>query len=476
MGPDHTTYSSAGQCESATREQVTVKVGANTLAQRDYTVTGVVTKYKQSIQDLIVSTDVVKIVYAPNGTTSWSSIQDFAGNDAEFVRIDCQCHCNCCIVTYSSAVNEDVATNLNTGSLVFSDFDSSSIKVKLESSAGRIISPSSFTGVTVTGSDTGALILSGAAADINAAMATNSIQYVTSPNGVTAGTIAVYVSDDAGTTYTQVTTSSVVVAGKNDSIVLDLDTDATSPSKAGYGYTALFRPRGDAVPIVSSSATIADPDGTQITRAVIRISGGDVDNQFGTMYETLTSTLNSAATFTRDGVVANGLTVTGNGTTQIEITGLGTHANYMSLLQSIQYLNANTNAYGGDRQISIRLTDKYGVESEQQESNKALLTLATANSSVKVGQKIWIGALDGSNVVYSDSGATVSAVSGEYLSASNNLPLLSDSSFLKFETTGSVANTLALTNGSGATVNLGIANSAVGVGQDVYAGGTGSVL
>jgi VCBS repeat-containing protein len=444
----------------------TISVAGSVLTWRDYRVVGVDEEVLTIQLNTAVTspTTAVTVAYQDwSAGNDVNAIQDLANNDLPSLAAVTVTNQTVAVAaeTFSESVSEDVATFLNTGGLVFADPDSNSITVKIEANNGaRLVVPSALANLTaVWGSDTSALILKGTASALNAALAGDSVQYITSPNGTQSGnTVTISASDDGGATFTPVVTTNIAIDGKNDSIKLDLDTtNATN----GYGYVALFRPRGEAVKISNANSTIYDADGTEITSATIRIASGAVDNEFGTIFETLSSSLGTTETFTWEG-----LTVTGNGTTDIQVTGLSTHARYKELIDSISYINANPNAYGGDRQVTIRLTDKYAVESEQLESNSALLVLATANTAVQVGQRIFIGARNADDTawVYTDTLATVATVvNSTHFIASNNLPLLTPSSAIRFVSTGSVAS--SVTNSS---ITLGSVNSSVFAGQKIY--------
>lgn len=156
-------------------------------------------------------------------------------------------------------------------------------------------------------------------------------------------------------------TATIEVTPVNDAATVDLN-----GGDAGTGFTAVFRPRGEGVAVVGNDIAIADVDrldaGTPDTlvSATVSITGGALDNLFGTTYETLHST--SADSFAGSmGAIA----ITGNGTgehgltdaTSLTLSGAGTRADYEAALKTVIYDNANPNAYSGDRTIAITVRD-----------------------------------------------------------------------------------------------------------------------
>ncbi len=154
---------------------------------------------------------------------------------------------------------------------------------------------------------------------------------------------------------------SVTVTDLNDAPVLDL-----SAAINGTGITTTFRPRGTEVAVVGSDILITDPDKAgalapqrdTITQAVIAINTGAQDNAFGTIYETLTAQTGVGGTaITNYSGSLGPLTISGNGSTTVTISGTGTWADYQSALQSVYYYDGNPNAFAGDRTVTVSVTD-----------------------------------------------------------------------------------------------------------------------
>ena len=155
-------------------------------------------------------------------------------------------------------------------------------------------------------------------------------------------------------------TSSITVAHANDAPVVDLNGGG-----AGNNLATIFRPRGDAVAVVGD-IVITDADhlaggvADTLVSARVTLSGGALDNLFGTTYETLYSS--AGASFAGSlGAIA----ISGNGTgehglvgaTQLNFSGAGTHADYQDALKTVLYNNSNPNAYSGDRTVQIVVRD-----------------------------------------------------------------------------------------------------------------------
>lgn len=155
-------------------------------------------------------------------------------------------------------------------------------------------------------------------------------------------------------------TSSITVTHANDAPVVDLNGGG-----AGNNLATIFRPRGDAVSVVGD-IVITDADhlaggvSDTLVSARVTLSGGALDNLFGTTYETLVSSAGAsfagslgAIAISGNGTGANGLV----GATQLNFSGAGTHADYQDALKTVLYNNTNPNAYSGDRTVQIVVRD-----------------------------------------------------------------------------------------------------------------------
>ena len=160
--------------------------------------------------------------------------------------------------------------------------------------------------------------------------------------------------------------ATLTVTHVNDNPLLDLD--STSASSVSTGYTTTFLPRGNEVQVIGANVSITDVDKLDrtdvaqrdtITQATVSITGGALDNLFGTTYETLSVKASGAGTATITSYVGSlgSIAITGNGTTTVTFNGAGTWADYQAALQKVYYNNANSNATVGDRTISVTVKD-----------------------------------------------------------------------------------------------------------------------
>ncbi len=150
---------------------------------------------------------------------------------------------------------------------------------------------------------------------------------------------------------------SITVADLNDAPVVS----------TGYSTNFLVR-SGRGVAIVNvDTFSITDVDKTSggitdtIATATVKIKNGAIDNNFGTIYETLTlvdgtPVVGTPGSYTVAGTLDT-LTISGSNSPSITITGIGTLEEYQNLITEITYQNANPNAYTGDRTVEINITD-----------------------------------------------------------------------------------------------------------------------
>ncbi|MCC9000981.1 MAG: DUF4347 domain-containing protein, partial [Candidatus Contendobacter sp.] len=214
-------------------------------------------------------------------------------------------------------------------------------------------------------------------------------------------------------------TATLTVTAVNDAPTLDLDANNSSTA-GGNNYKTIFLPRGSEVAIVDSDITIADVDKNdrtdvaqrdKISQAVVTLDASTaVDNLFGTTYETLSFKVGGVATASW-----NGLTIAGNGTATVTISGAADWATYQSALQKVLYNNSNTNASTGDRTVTVTITDNDDTDVAAAHTNK--LT-ATASTTIVVP---WASVLDMNGSV---DGANYAATytegqTGTYVAASN---------------------------------------------------------
>ncbi|WP_079437358.1 DUF4347 domain-containing protein [Zoogloea sp. LCSB751] len=364
----------------------------------------------------------------------------------------------------SSTVVEDLAGFISTG-LLLNDPDlgaGTSFALKLAVSSGRLLvvdpTAAASAGVTIKGSDTGTLTLTGSMSDITNWLQGDVIKYAATPNALGTNVATLTLSANDGSGFVSLGTQTLDVTASNDAPILDLDANNSS-GKDGNNFITTFRPRGEAVAIVDGDISITDVDsGDTLVSGTVSIATGALDNEFGTTWETLSSSAGSSYTGSL-GVI----TISGNGTPSITLSGAGSHADYEAVLKTITYTNANPNAYSGDRTISISVTDAAGVNASA--SNLASFTTSVANTGIAVGQKIYLGGVD--------TGQTVAAVlDSQHFVASGPLTGLTPTASLSFATTAAVGS--PVTNTTSFAVET--ASAAIKAGLTIYKNGVNTGL
>nr|WP_320051340.1 DUF4347 domain-containing protein [uncultured Desulfuromonas sp.] len=333
-----------------------------------------------------------------------------------------------------------------------SDVDSDGdFTIRLTASEGKL-SGASKDGVTVTGSESSTLTLTGSLSAVNAWLnADDTLYYTSAPNdnGVAGAVLTLTAEDADGSGEVTLGTVNVDITAANDAPILDLNADnsladgvveadalAAGADLGGNDHAVVFRPRGSAVNVVDSDCLITDIDGdTTLVGATAEITAGDWDNSF-TIYETLTSTAGASyvggsgtITITGNGTGSNGLT----GATQLTFSGEASFDDYQAVLETIQYNNSLDSAFAGSRSVTITVLDKAPVDGGL-ESNSASFTIDAANTDIAVGQMIYIDGVD--------SGQTVATViDSTHFVASGPLTDLNDGDSLSFTLDGSSITT-----------------------------------
>ena len=358
----------------------------------------------------------------------------------------------------SVSVVEDAKTAIPLSApFSMSDVDSDGdFTVKLTASEGKLTGASK-DGVTVTGSESSTLTLTGTLSAVNAWLnADDTLYYTSAPNdnGVAGAVLTLTAADANGSGEVTLGTVNVDITAANDAPILDLNADnsladgvveadalAAGADLSGNDHAVVFRPRGSAVNVVDSDCLITDIDGdTTLVGATAEITAGDWDNSFTIIYETLTSTVTSTAGASYVGVGGT-ITITGNGTgsngltgaTKLTFSGEASHADYQAVLETIQYNNSLDSAFAGSRSVTIAVLDKAPVDGGL-ESNAASFTIEAANTNIAVGQMIYIDGVD--------SGQTVATViDSTHFVASGPLTDLNDGDSLSFTLDGASITT-----------------------------------
>lgn len=358
----------------------------------------------------------------------------------------------------TDTVVEDLAGFIRTGVIINDPDGGTAFSLRLSVTAGRLIvadlPAATADGVAVKGNDTSTLTLTGALSDITSWLQGDVIKFASPPNIVsnTVATLTWATNDGAG--WTDVGSTTLASSPNNDAPIVDIDADDSSTAD-GNDFITTFRPRGEAVAVVDSDLSIDDVDtGDTLTGATVSITAGDLDNEFGTIFETLTSTAGNSYAGSQGAI-----SISGNGTKTITLSGAGTHDDYEAALKTIKYENTNPNAYSGDRTITISVVDANGTTDSAgsvEASNQASFTSAAPNSAILVGQHIF---LDGQ-----DTGETVAhVIDSTHFVASGPISGLTASSNLSFATAAAVGS--AVNNGTSFSIET--ANDAVAVGQSI---------
>jgi len=349
---------------------------------------------------------------------------------------------------------EDLKTGIVMPTLFnISDVDGgTAFSVQLLASAGKL-SGVNGAGVTVSGNDSGVLTVTGAMSDVSAWLKTPGNAFYTGApnvNGAEVATITLMANDGSG--YKPMASPiKVDIESANDAAVIDLDANNSSGA-TGNDFITTFRPRGEAVAVVDTDVAITDIDaGALMAGARVAITGGAWDNDFGTTYETLSSTAGNSYMGSKGAI-----TISGNGSTVVTLSGAGTMADYQNALKTVRYDNANPNAFAGDRTVTISVTDT---------SSAKVVTLATPSATVGTGMSVLLNGVD--------TGATVTQViDGSHFVTSSVVAGLAISGALSFAT-GAVAAAAVAAGNQFSTVAL---NAAIAVGQKIFIDGADSGL
>ncbi|ABB23554.1 VCBS domain-containing protein [Pelodictyon luteolum] len=316
----------------------------------------------------------------------------------------------------SITLNEDYSA-LSLSFLVSLLGDDSTI-LTLSVSAGHLIltdggaSPD----VTIEGSGTDSVTVTASSkadlADWLADMVNNSSIYITAFNSLEPVTLD-YVIDN-GTSDDITGTEQLVFTPVNDPACLDMN----GSDEVGCTYvTKWIVGSVDPISILDKDWVSGDPDGvSMITSAIITLSGRlDVIAS-----EFLSTSLEGATTYEGE---SGTITIYGDSTRSIILSGDASLADYMAVISGIVYQNTLPNtSKTGDRVVTISMTDVDGIA-----ANSSAISLLTPIdvTLVNEGDRIFIDTGDG----MVDSGLTVLMVKdATHVIASGELPIF-DSAF-----------------------------------------------
>jgi VCBS repeat-containing protein len=238
----------------------------------------------------------------------------------------------------SIAVTEDVASAITGISISDIDASGSNVNVTLGVPAGTLAATSGG-GVTVSGSGTGTLVLSGTQANINSFIAGSGVNYTTALNA--SGTVVLTVStSDLGNTgsggiLTDVDTVTLNITAVNDAPELDLDA-----SSGGTGYVAAYTENGVGVQITDSDQVLTD-DATNLASATVTLTNWQAGDVLAI------GSIPAGISYTLSGPNSNILT----------LSGTATVADYKVALRAITYASTSDNPSTTPRSITVVVND-----------------------------------------------------------------------------------------------------------------------
>ena len=263
----------------------------------------------------------------------------------------------------AQSVAED--TILPIAGVSVADIDSSALTTTLIGRSSGILNVTA--GPGVTGNGTASVIITGTAAQINAALA--GLAYTGNLNFNGADTLTVATSDG---TATDTDTIAITVNPVNDTPVLNLDAD--SSTIGGVDYLTTFVDGGPAVAIVDTDVLITDSDDTELTSATVTLTNPQ-----------------ALDSLTFNGPAPGSIIVSGLGTSVITLTGAASAADYQTALLQITF-DTGTNPSTETRIIDVVVNDgtvasnlAHAIIEVTQVNNTAPVVNLDADNSTVVG-------------------------------------------------------------------------------------------
>lgn len=240
----------------------------------------------------------------------------------------------------SWTTNEDTNVTLTGLSIADPDAGTGNMTVRLQVPTG-ILTAASTGSVTVSGSGTGTMVLTGTLANINAYLASAAAPiYVPVADANGAVTLTMTTSDlgnfGTGGPLTDTDTATINITPVNDAPILDLDA-----SGAGTGFSNTYTEKGTGVAIADTDGVITDVDNANMASLTAMITNGQTGDLLavsGTLPAGITASYN-ASTFT------------------LTLTGSATKASYEAALQQIRFLSSSDNPSTTPRTINVSVND-----------------------------------------------------------------------------------------------------------------------
>lgn len=338
------------------------------------------------------------------------------------------------------ATNEDTALGLTGLQVADVDAASGTMTVVLTVSSGSLTATAGGS-VTVAGSGTSSITLTGTLASINAFL-TGTSRPTFTPSADFNGPVSLTMTTSdggntgAGGVLSDIDTRTITVDPVNDAPVLDLDA-----SGAGTGYSASYTENGAGVAITDIDRVITDVDSANMASATIVIANGQPGDVLSVA-----------------GALPAGIIASWNSTTfTLTLTGSASKAAYETALEQVRYSSTSDDPSTTNRIINAVVNDGSA------DSNVAVATVSvTANNDVPVNTLPAAGwtvdedavlSLTGLSVSDPDAGSSVATVTlsvGSGTLAANNAGGVT--------VTGSGSGTITL-SGTLASINAYLASS-----------------
>ncbi len=261
-------------------------------------------------------------------------------------------------------VTEDVASNVDLSALTLADVDSTGSSVTLTASAGIFSDNTRGSGnVTLTGSGTDTLVLTGTFANINTFLDTASnIQYTgaSNANGDDAATFTVTANDGDGSGEVSLGTVNLDITAVNDAPTLSI-------SDTSLSYT-----ENDSATQIDASGTVSDVDSStdwNEATLVVQITGNaEADDTISLQDTDLNGpeiTVSGTDIFSNTGsgaidignLSASGGTVTNGTALTITFDDDATTSDVEETLQSLRYSSTSEDPGTSDRTVTVTVTD-----------------------------------------------------------------------------------------------------------------------
>lgn len=295
-------------------------------------------------------------------------------------------------------VVEDVASNVDLSAITFADAEGDNLTVTLTASSGTLTATSGGS-VTVGGSGTGALTLSGSAAHINTYLdMPSNIQYAGASNASGENAAAISIKAYDGTTDSATSTVNVDITEIND-----------EPTLTATGSNPTFTESGSAASLFSGAAASTIESGQTFTGLTLTVTNvNDGTNEKLNIDGTLISLTNGNSGTSATNLLGYSVVVSGSTATVALSGGTMSGSVLQTLVDAISYQNdSNTPTTASNRVVTITSLTDSGSNTGSNDNTAALsiastvkvvqvppsvtsVTATTANGSYKAGDVVAI--------------------------------------------------------------------------------------